>query len=100
MWDYLFLKFILKTPDQLVNLYSFLFGGISVTNGDGVVFQRLKINRYTPGSAYFILSKIPFANISPVIPGAVVPGIPLPGWDYLPGVPFIFDVKIFWDSSL
>src|SRR5450756_468759 len=43
--------------------------GISVSYGHRVVFQRLIVNRYAPGSANLVLTAIPFAHVADRVPG-------------------------------
>ena len=62
------LQLFLNNRCELVYFCSNLLCGISIANCDRVVFQCLKIDRYTVWSSDFILGKIALADVAAVVP--------------------------------
>ena len=56
---------------ELLNPHSNLFGGVSVTDSNGVVLQSVKINGDAIRRANLILGVITLANISSLVPANV-----------------------------
>ena len=61
-------QFLPEICHQLGNSDAFLFRGVAIAHGNGIVLQGLKIYGYAPGRADFVLRVIPLSDIAAIVP--------------------------------
>src|SRR5437660_1321557 len=54
--------------DQIRHWVALLLHGVSITNGHGTILERLVINRDRPWRADFILTPVPLAHVTYIVP--------------------------------